>query len=402
MPRYFYKAKDKSLKFIQGTIEAENENTAISRLNAFGIYPISLSESSLARAVEPSSVLRKVPARSLALMSRQLADLLSGGLPLIKALSVLSSQTENRNLKATILNLEIALRDGASFADALTKHPDIFPPIYVSLVRVGEAGGGLELVLNRLAELTEAEAELKSRAFLALVYPCVVFLFGIIAILVLLTFVLPKLSILFAETGGVLPLPTRITIAISDSLSKWWLAWVLFIGAIVIFLRYAIRSVAVRNLLDGVLLKIPGIGLLIRKYQTTQFTRSLGVMVGQGVPVLQALEVSGSTVANGILNRAIQRTIDEVKQGKGLSSALSASGEFPVFVSNMIAVGEESGKLNEALIKVSTSYERETDHALRALTTVLEPALIVAVGLVVMFIVISMLLPIFQLGFSAQ
>ena len=219
---------------------------------------------------------------------------------------------------------------------------------------------------------------------------------------VLLVYVVPKLTVLFSEGGQVLPLPTRILLTISGALSHGWWVWSGALVAGVWMFRSFRRSISGRGVVDRMMLSLPLAGDLVRKIQTARFARNLGVMIGQGVSMLQALEVSGSTLSNAVLRQAVLRLKDAVQEGGSLSQALAGSGQFPAFVSNLVAVGEESGTLDSALLKIATSYERQADRALQVLTTVMEPVLIVVVGLVVMFIVISMLLPIFQLGLVAQ
>jgi len=403
MPQFVYTARDSAMKLVEGTVEAESETAAILQLSQAGVFPTVLARADVpqARAV---AVVRggRVPSRSLAYLSRQLADLLGGGLPLFNALSLLAQQTEHKYLRQVVLDLGDSVRDGQPFSDALARHPNVFAPLYLSMIRAGEAGGGLDAVLNRLADLLESETELRSRITSALIYPCVVLVIGVLTVIVLLTYVVPKLTALFIESGQALPLPTRILLAVSGTLSNWW--WLGLLGLVVggwTFRGFQQSSVG-RGVVDRFKLSLPLAGTLERKIQTARFTRNLGVMIGQGVSMLQALEVAGSTVSNTALAGAILGLRDAVQSGSNLSGALTASGEFHPFVSNLVAVGEESGTLETALLKIATSYEREADRALRALTTVMEPLLIVVVGLIVMFIVISMLLPIFELGLVAQ
>lgn len=402
MPRFVYRAKDSTLKAVEGTIEAESQTAAIARLAGLGVYPVAVDEVLTDQGARVSPIRWRVPSRTLGYMSRQLADLLSGGLPLFNALSLVSRQTEHRLLRGVILDLGNAVRDGKAFSEALQPHPEVFSPLYISMIRAGEAGGGLDAVLVRLAELAEGEAELKNRVAMALVYPLVVLIIGLITIVVLLTFVVPRLSELFAESGQLLPLPTRMLLAISGALSQWWWAWLVGILGAGWGVRMVQRSPGGSALIDRLILRLPLGGRLVQKLQTARLTRNLGVMIGQGVPVLQALEVASASISNTTLRRAVVRVKETVRDGLSLSQALEASGQFPVFVGNLVAVGEESGTLDTALLKVASAYERETDRTLRVLTAVLEPLLIVVVGLIVMFIVISVLLPIFQIGLIAQ
>jgi type II secretion system protein F len=408
MPQYLYKARDSALKLIEGTVEAESETAAILQLGTQGVYPLMLTRAdapagkteraSGAQAPAP----KRIPSRPLSYLSRQLADLLSGGLPLFNALSLLAQQTEHKRLRAVVLDLGDAVRDGQPFSDALARHPGVFSPLYLSMVRAGEAGGGLDAVLNRLADLLESESELQGRIVSAMIYPAVVLTVGVLTVGVLLTYVVPKIAGLFIDIGQALPLPTRILLGISGVLSHWWWLLLALLVGTGWMLRQARAADIGKAIIDRMKLAIPLVGTLERKIQTARFTRNLGVMIGQGVPMLQALEVAGFTVANDRLREAIGGLRDAVQEGGSLSTAMASSGQFAPFVSNLVAVGEESGTLETALLKIATSYEREADRTLRVLTTVMEPLLIVVVGLIVMFIVISMLLPIFELGLVAQ
>lgn len=405
MPRFAYTAKDANRNPVEGTIEADNETAAITRLSGMGIYPLSLTEVTAltqSRRMAPMLTARKVPAGALAYFNRQLADLLGGGLSLFNALKLVAEQTEHPLLRRVVAEVGDAVRDGQAFSEAMGRHPQVFAPLSINMVRAGETGGSLDAVLTRLADLAESESELKNRVATALVYPAFVLLVGAAMTIFLLTYVIPRLAMVFTESDQILPLPTRMLLAISHGLSQWW--WVWTVGALAAgwgFQRFRL-SPAGRVAIDRFVLRLPLFGVLVRKLETARFTRNLGVMVGQGVPLLQALDVTGATVTNTALSVAVQGIRDAVRDGANLAAAVSGSGQFPVFVSNMVAVGEESGTLETALLKVAGAYERETDRALRVLTTILEPLLIVLVGLVVMFIVISMLLPIFQLGLVAQ
>lgn len=405
MPRYVYRAKDAGLNLVQGTIEAESETAAIARLGSEGVFPIVLSEAGAEQQTPTTTstpARHRVPPRILAYMSRQLADLLTGGLSLFNALSLLAQQTEHKALRGVIADVANSVREGQPFSESLARHPAVFSPLYLNMVRAGEAGGGLDAVLVRLADLLEGESELKSRVASALIYPMVVLCIGLASILFLLVYVVPRLMVLFVETGQLLPLPTRILLAISGALTQGWWLWLLGIAGGAWMLRTFRRSPSGQAMLDRLVLRLPLAGVLSRKLQTARFTRNLGVMVGQGVSMMQALEVANSTMSNVALRQAIDGVSEAVRGGENLANALTATGEFSPFVTNMVAVGEESGTLETALLKVAGSYEREADRALKAFTTMLEPLLIVLVGLVVMFIVISILLPIFQIGLAAQ
>lgn len=402
MPQFAYRARDNSLNVIEGTIEADNETAAISRLGNQGVFPISLIEADAAGQAAALVVSRRISAQTLAYATRQLSDLLSGGLPLLGALTLLAKQTEHRGLRRVVESLAGAVRDGRSLSEALSAHPAAFPPLYISMVRAGEVGGALEQALGRLAELGEYEAELKSKVVSAAAYPLVVLTVAFGMTIFLMTYVIPKLSLVFIESGQLLPLPTRILLGISTVVTQWWWAC----GAAVIVLGFGLRqwhaSPGGKAVMDRLLMSLPGIGALMRKLETARFTRSLGSMVSQGVPVLQALEVVSHNVSNMMLRRAVIGIEEAVRDGSSIAAALTASGEFPMFVSNMVAIGEESGTVDAALLKVSSAYEREVDRTIRTLTTILEPLLLIIVGGIVMFIVLAMLLPVFQIGLVVQ
>lgn len=402
MARFAYRAKDQTLRLVEGTIEADNEATAISRLSTQGIYPLLLSEVTTTGAPKRRNQPARVSARTLAYATHQLADLIGGGLPLLSALNLLAKQTEQPALARTIEALADAVRDGRSLSDALADHPQMFPPLYRSMVRAGEAAGGLEQALTRLAELGEHEAELRSRVISASAYPLFVLCVAVTMMIFLIAYVIPKLSLVFIETGQLLPLPTRILLSVSQLFTHWWWALLLGLGVAVMSARQWYSSALGKALVDRMVIRVPAFGMLVRKLETARFARNLGTMVGQGVPILQALDVVATNMANNTLRTAILNVRDAVREGSTLATALAETGQFPVFVSNMVAVGEESGTVDAALSKIGTNYEREVDRVITSLTTVLEPVLLVVVGGIVMFIVLAMLLPVFQIGLVVQ
>ncbi len=402
MPRFTYRAKDSALHVIEGTIEAESETAAISRLGSQGVFPISLVEAAAPAGSTAGVFHRRIPLRHLTYTTRQLADLLGGGIPLLGALTLLAKQTEQPALQKVIDTLAISVQGGRSLSEALGEHPDVFPPLYVSMVRAGEAGGGLEQALTRLADLGESEAELRSRVISASVYPLIILCLALGMTVFLIAYVVPKLSLVFIESGQLLPLPTRVVLAVSQVFTRWW--WALLFGLVVLVwaFRRWYASPQGKSAADRVCVSAPGIGTLIRKLETARFTRNLGVMVSQGVPVLQALDVVSKNLSNAVVRQAVNDIREAIREGSSIAAALGASGQFPVFVSNMVAVGEESGTVDTALLKVASTYEREVDRVIRTLTTILEPLLLVGVGGVVLCIVLAILLPVFQVGLVVQ
>ena len=402
MPRFAYRAKDHALQLVEGTVEAETEAAALSRLGQEGVFPISVVEVGNAPQASRRAFSRRISARTLAYVTRQLADLLGGGLPLLNALTLLARQTEQPALQRVVESLAGAVRDGRSFSEALAEHPSTFPSLYRSMIRAGEAGGGLEQSLVRLAELGEHEAELQSRIRSASAYPLFVLGVALAMTVFLMAYVIPKLSLVFLETGQALPLPTRLLLRVSELFTHWWWALFLVVIALAGLGRQWYAGSLGKAAIDRVLIGLPALGALTRKLETARFSRNVGTMVGEGVPLLQALDVAANNLANATLRLSVERVREAVQEGSSLAEALSTTGEFPLFVSNMVAVGEESGTMDTALLKVATTYEREVDRIIHTLTTILEPVLLVVVGGIVMFIVLAMLLPVFEIGLVMQ
>lgn len=402
MPKFTYRAKDSSLKLIEGAIEADTEASAISRLGRQGIHPVAITQTDAVVMTGRGMTSRRVPRRTLAYATRQLADLLGGGLPLLSALNLLARQTEHRALRGVVESLVTSVREGRAFSEALEDYPQVFPPLYVSMVRAGEVGGALEQTLVRLADLLEAEAEMRSRVLTSAAYPLIVLFFAFGMTIFMVVWVIPQLAKVFVDSQQVLPAPTQFLITTSRIVIQWW--WALLGGAVVggWLLRQWMRSETGKALVDRMLFGIPGIGSLLRKMDTVRFARSLGVLTSQGVPVLQALQVVAQNVASSITREAVLQVEAAVREGSTIADALTATGQFPIFVGNMVAVGEESGTVDAALLKISVAYEREVDRALRTLLTILEPVLLLFVGGIVMFIVLAMLLPILQIGAVVQ
>ena len=404
MPRFAYRAKDQALRIVEGTLEAESESSAISRLGREGMFPLSVMEVGVAPGA-PQAVavsIRRVSARTLSYLTHQLADLLGGGLPLFSALTLLAKQVEQPGLARVIDSLAASVRDGRALSEALGDHPTVFPPLYRSMVKAGETGGGLERTLVRLAELSEQEADMRSRVLGASFYPLFILCFAMLATAFLLVYVIPKLSLVFVESGQVLPLPTRILLAVSTLMTHWGVFILVGLALLLFALRQWYGSPAGRAALDRAVISVPAIGAIVRKIETARLTRNLGVMMGQGVPVLQALHVVVSNLSNQTLKESVEDVERAVRDGSSLASALAQTKQFPVFVSNMVAVGEEAGTVDTALMKVALTYERDVDRALKTLTTILEPVLLLIVGGIVMFVVLSLLLPVFQIGLVMQ
>ncbi len=403
MPRFLYKAKSSPAQLVEGMVEAEDLKGAVVKVSQLGLIPVELQpESPSALGTLTRSWQGSVPPRWLAIVTRQLSDLLESGLTMIHALNVVSQQTPLARLRGILQDVSELVKGGSTLGGALERHPAAFNRLTVALVRAGETSGALEAVLRRLADSLEAEEELKGKIWGALTYPLFLSAVGLLTIGVLLGFVLPRLSTMFVEMGQLLPLPTRIVIGVSGLLSRF--GWLLMVGLALTWFafRRVIRSMEGKTVLDRFLLKIPVVGKLIVQAEVARFGRTLGTLLGQGIPILQALGIVQETLENEILRQEVGEIRRKIQDGVSMAQAMEDSPAFPVFVQNYIAVGETGGKLEQALAKVASAYEREVDRSVKVFTTLLEPALILIMGVAVGGIVMAMLLPIFQLNLMAR
>ncbi|NQT06350.1 MAG: type II secretion system F family protein [Candidatus Omnitrophica bacterium] len=403
MAIYTYKAKKGPTEIVEGSLEAESDNAALTKLSHLGYFPIAIHREGgvKGRAFSGFAIFRKIRVHDLSIFTRQLSDLLDSGLTLLNALNVTYRQTENKALQAVIGDIREQVRDGRQFSAALSKYPDIFSDLYVSMARSGETGGMLEDILARLAAFSEAQEGLQSKVKSALAYPAVMASVGLLTIVVLITFVIPKIVTMFEDLGQVLPLPTAILVSISRLFVNYWYIIIGVIALFLFILARIIRTKEGRLAIDQIKLSTPIIGDLIKKSEISRFSRTLGTLLQNGVPILESLDVVSSTMQNAVLRDEIVRTYLEVRDGKSLSKSLFTKKHFPGFAVNMLAVGEEGGNLEKSLFKVADSYERETDNVVKVMTSLLEPFLILTMGLVVGFIVVSMLLPIFEINVIA-
>jgi type II secretory pathway component PulF len=387
---------------MEGVLEAETEQGALARLSQMGYFPLSIKKEEAGaqgQGVSRSfSLFSRIRRRDITFFTRQLSDLLEAGLTLMRALTVLRDQTESPRLRDIMDDVASHVREGKSFSDALAVYPKIFTPIYVSMVRSGEVGGILGGVLARLADFSEKEEELQGKVRAALAYPVLILLVGMGTIAVLLIFVVPKLVVLFEDVGQVLPLPTQILIEVSGGLATyWWL--ILIIGALGGFLvKRGQLSQGTRLAIDRIKLRIPVWGALIKKVEIARFARTLSTLLSHGVPILQAMQAVVQATGNELLKRELQKIGDQLRGGGTLSHGMRQGRIFPSLVTNMVSVGEEAGSLDRSLIKIADTYERESDRAMKMMTALVEPVMILVMG----SIVGSMLLPIFQIDLLAR
>ena len=333
----------------------------------------------------------------LVLTTRQLATLVKAGMPLLRALRTVSDQLDPGLLREVFVAISAAVESGVKFSDALARHPRRFPRFYVNMVRAGELGGLLDTILTRLAELLEKQARLRQRVRSALMYPAFVMVAAFAILLILMIFVVPTFVSMFTELGSALPLPTQILVTTSDLLRHWWWAVLLALAALPALTRALIGTPGGRRMVDAASLRAPVFGSLVERLLIARFARTLGTLLASGVPILSALETVRATITNVVMDDALRDVEQSLKAGESLARPMELSGVFPPLVTRMVALGEETGQLDEMLVRVADSYEEEVEVQLAGLTQLLEPILIVAVGGMVGFIVIAMFMPLLSL-----
>lgn len=399
---FAYTGRDSSGKVVKGRVDASGEASVVTRLRTMGIAPITIKQVSagtgLNRDISLGGVFdKRVSIKDLAVMSRQLATMIGAGLPLLKALTILADQSDNPKLSSTLDEVRSGVEEGSSFSDSLAKHPRIFPPIFVNLVRAGEVGGFLETSLDSIAKNYEKEVELKATIKSALTYPVVVLIMALLAVVGMILFIVPVFEDLFADLGGELPIPTRILVVISQNMV--WLGPLVIVLAIVgtIWWRANRHTPKFRSVWEPALLKMPVFGELFKKIAIARFTRNFGTMIGAGVPILQALSIVGSTSGNWQIEQAVQSVQDSVRQGRSIAAPLATEPIFPTMVTQMIAVGEDSGALETMLEKISDFYDSEVQSTTEALTSLIEPLMIAFLGVILGGMIVALYLPIFDI-----
>ena len=405
MPVYEYRALNDRGKKVKGIIDADSLVAARQKLRETSIFPIDLKESTAGEkgdAAEKKSLasfFTRVSFREVTTMTRQLATLLNGGLPLITALSAILSQMTNPLLKKTLAQVKEDVNEGKSFGQSLSLYPRMFSPFYVNMVRAGEASGTLDIVLERLADVTENQQAMRGKIKAALAYPIFMFFIGAFVLFFLTTFVIPKITGIFEEMHQTLPGITVFLISISSFLKSYWLFIVIFMIAAFFVLRYSVKRTARGQLIwDTVKIRSPLSGPLMQKMAVARFSRTLGTLLQSGVPLLTALSIVKNVVNNQLLAAAIETAGTDVEAGHALSGTLSKSAFFPPMAVQMISAGEHSGNVETMLSKVADSYEHEVESTIVALTSILEPLMILVMGAFVGFIVVSILLPIFEMN----
>src|SRR6059058_1744673 len=422
MPRFTYVALDSRGQESTGLVEAASTNEAIGQLRQAGFFPTNVYEEgkgggrdgkAAKRAAKAERVAqprekrkgivlfqrRKVKPKILMIFTRQLATLIDAGLPLLRGLNVLSKQERDAVLKNTINKLAESVQGGSTFSESLAQYPLIFNDLYVNMVKAGEVGGVLELVLTRLAEFQEKAAKIKNKVAAAMVYPLIVMTMAVTIMGFLLVFIVPKFEAIFHDMLGDRPLPTItiFVITVSRFIQEHWLVIIALIVAAIAGYKFANRTSRGRLVIDSFKLRMPLFGNLNRKTAISRFARTLGTLVTSGVPILQALNITRETAGNAAIARAISHVHDSVKEGESIVQPLEASRVFPPMVVSMVDVGEETGKLPEMLLKVADVYDDEVDNAVMALTSMLEPIMIVFLAVIVGTIVLALFTPLISI-----
>jgi len=404
VPTYKYQVKKTPDLMVRGTVEALSEKEAVEKLGRMGYLPIKLEEElSVPGAPRFPAVFsprlgRKIKSPEITVFSRQLASLLKSGVAILNAIRIIMEQSENPRLRSLLHQIHDAVREGSSFSSVLTQFPDVFPAVYVAMVRVGETSGSLPEVLLRMAHYRAKQEQVFSHFRMALIYPFFMAVVGCGTVIFMLSFVVPRLMRVYERLGGDLPLPTQILLSVSTGIRRegFWIVLAAAIG--LLLLRQELRTQHGKIFWSSLKLHTPFFGRFILKTELCRFARGLGLLIENGIPILRSLDVVIPLLQNEVIKNQLRQSSQQLEQGGSLGRFLKDSPWIPPFMSNLIIVGEESGKLKESLAEVADSYEQDIEEAVKVLTSLVEPLLILAMALVVGFIVVAMLLPIFQIN----
>jgi type IV pilus assembly protein PilC len=399
-----YSVRDRSGKVVSGSLDAESATAVAQRLRQMGFAPISIAEDSGPSGLKTelkipglSGRKKRVKLKDLAVFSRQFATMINSGLSLLRALNILTEQTDSKRLAETLVDVRNDVETGSALSGAMAKHPDVFPPLMVNMCRAGEVGGFLDSVLLQIAENYESEVKLRGKIKAAMTYPCAVLCIAVLAVIGMLIFIVPVFAKMFTTLGGTLPAPTRVLIFLSHAMKL-----LVPIGVVVAIVGLQVwkrirRDERVRRVIDPLKLKIPVFGELFRKLAIARFTRNLGTMMRSGVPILQSLEIVADTTGNIVVTDAVRDIQNSVRNGESLTQPLAEHAVFPPMVVQMMAVGEDTGALDTMLHKVSQFYDQEVEATTESLTALIEPLMIALLGGIIGSMIIALYMPIFKI-----
>lgn len=394
--QFSYKAKDSAGKLLEGTVEANDQRAAINKIKSQRLSVVEIKEGKVKSGFKLFKP--KVETKDIVIFSRQLSTLVSAGVPIVQSLNILETQAENPAFKTILTVLKTDIESGLSIADAMGKHPTAFEELYVAMIKAGEVGGILDIILERLSGFLESAEALKAKVKAALMYPAIVSLAAGGITVFLIAFVIPIFKDIFGSFGQALPLPTRIIIGMSDFLRNNAIVLILGTGGLIYGGKKFLKTEKGIQKRDEISLKMPIFGMLLKKVAIAKFSRTLGTLIKSGVPILQGLETVAKTAGNRVIEHAINASKESIKEGGSISEPLKASGVFPPMVIQMIGVGEETGGLDNMLEKIADFYDQEVDTAVKGLTSMLEPIIMIIMGFVIGTIVIAMFMPMFALG----
>jgi len=398
MPKFVWEGKTKAGRTLTGELEAPNEAFVLAQLRRQQVVPVKVKPKAADLRFRMPWFGGKVSQRELAIFTRQFATMIDAGLPLVQCLDILGMQQENQAFKKIILKVKEDVESGSTFADALAKHPKTFDELFVNLVQAGEVGGILDTILSRLAAHIEKALRLAKKIKGAMVYPSTIVAVAVVVTVVLLVYVIPIFGKMFDDFGQALPAPTQAVLAMSAFTRKYFLVGIVFVALLVVAMRWYRNTENGHRNIDRIYLKLPIVGPLLQKIAVARFARTLGTMVSSGVPILESMDIVAKSAGNRIIEEAILKARMSISEGKTIADPLSESKVFPSMVTQMVAVGEATGALDTMLNKIAEFYDEEVDMAVEALTSLLEPLLMVFLGVVIGGLVVAMYLPIFKLA----
>lgn len=402
MPVFLWEGKTAQGKVMKGEMEAANQAAVLARLRSQRIQPIPTRVREKGKGLEKEITIpgfgAKVTDHDVMLFTRQFATMIDAGLPIVQGLEILSQQSESKTFRNIIREIKQDVEGGFTLADALKKHPKAFDDLYVNMVAAGEVGGVLNTILNRIAMFIEKSNKLKKKVKGAMIYPCTIVVVAVAVVTILLLYVIPVFAELYGGMGKALPAPTQITINLSNWFRAYFFYMVVVLVGIGVALRMYYKTPQGRMMIDGILLKTPIIGDLLRKVAVARFSQNMSILLTSGVPILDGLAITAKTAGNKVVEKAIMDARISISQGKTVAEPLTESKIFPPMVCQMVAIGENTGALDAMLKKVADFYEEEVDNSVANLTSLMEPMIMVVLGVILGGLVISMYLPIFQLG----